>query len=196
MKCIEKISSFYNPLKPVHTVSSLHFSNLKSKHYLLIMCCVSILFTACKISYSLNGASIPPEAKTVSVTFFQSYASLAPPTLSQTFTEALRTRLSSQSRLTLIAKDGDLAFEGSITGYATSPVGIQSTDVAAQTRLTITVNVKYTCAFDEKKNFEQSFTKFADYKSDLPLSSVESRLIGEINEQLTQDIFNKALNNW
>jgi carbon monoxide dehydrogenase subunit G len=168
----------------------------KSKYYLLIGCCISILLTACRVSYSLNGASIPPEAKTVSVTFFQNYASLAPPTLSQKFTEALRTRLSSQSRLTLIPKEGDLAFEGSITGYATSPVGIQSTDVAAQTRLTITVNVKYTCSFDEKKNFEQSFSKFADYKSDQSLAAVESRLIDDINDQLTQDIFNKALNNW
>jgi hypothetical protein len=177
-------------------LSGLSSFHTKSKYFLLIMCCVSIFFTACRISYSLNGASIPPEAKTVSVTFFQNYASLAPPTLSQTFTEALRSRLSSQSRLALVSKGGDLAFEGSITGYATSPVGIQSTDVAAQTRLTITVSVKYTCSFDETKNFEQSFSKFADYKSDLNLAAVESGLIEQINEQLTQEIFNKALNNW
>jgi hypothetical protein len=168
----------------------------KSKYGLLIICSVSIFLSACRVSYSLNGASIPPEAKTVSVTFFQNYASLAPPTLSQRFTEALRNRLTSQSRLTLIPKEGDLAFEGSITAYATSPVGIQSTDVAAQTRLSITVNVKYTCSFDEKKNFEQSFTKFADFKSDQSLASAESKLIDEINDQLTTDIFNKALNNW
>lgn len=176
--------------------SGLSFFHSTSKYFVLIVCCASIFFAGCRVSYSLNGASIPPEAKTVSVTFFQNYASLAPPTLSQSFTEALRTKLSSQSRLTLISKEGDLAFEGSITGYSTSPVGIQSTDVAAQTRLSITVNVKYTCSFDETKNFEQSFTKFADYKSDKNLSSVEGQLIQEINDQLTQDIFNKALNNW
>jgi hypothetical protein len=148
------------------------------------------------VSYSLNGASIPPEAKTVSVTFFQNYAPMAPPSLSQNFTEALRTKLSSQSRLALISRDGDLAFEGSITGYSTMPVAIQSTDQAALNRLTITVNVKYTCSFDEKKNFEQSFSRFADYPSNKNLTSVESQLIQEINDQLTQDIFNKALNNW
>lgn len=155
-----------------------------------------MLWTACRVSYSLNGASIPPEAKTVSVTFFQNYAAMAPPTLSQSFTEALRTKLSSQSRLALISRDGDLAFEGSITGYSTMPVAIQSTDQAALNRLSITVNVKYTCSFDEKKNFEQSFSRFADYPSNQNLTSVESRLIQEINDQLTQDIFNKALNNW
>lgn len=157
---------------------------------------MSIFFTACRVSYSLNGASIPPEAKTVSVAFFQNYASLAPPVLSQTFTEALRTKLSSQSRLALVSRDGDLAFEGSITGYATMPVAIQSTDQAAQNRLTITVTVKYTCAFDEKRNFEQSFSRFADYPSNQNLTAVESKLMEEINDQLTQDIFNKALNNW
>lgn len=157
---------------------------------------MSAFFIACRVNYSLNGASIPPEAKTVSVTFFQNYASLAPPTLSQTFTEALRTKLVSQSRLALIQKAGDLAFEGSITGYSTMPVAVQSTDQAAQTRLTITVNVKYTCAFDEKRNFEQSFSRFADYPSNQSLATVENQLIQNIDDQLLQDIFNKALNNW
>lgn len=169
---------------------------LFSKHFLLLLGCICVLWTACHVSYSLNGASIPPEAKTVSVTFFQNYATMAPPSISQTFTEALRTKLSSQSRLALISRDGDLAFEGSITGYSTMPVAIQSTDQAAMNRLSITVNVKYTCSFDEKKNFEQSFTRFENYPSNENLTSVENRLIQLITDQLTQDIFNKALNNW
>ncbi len=146
--------------------------------------------------YGFSGATIPPEAKTVSVQYFQNQATLAPPTLSQTFTEALRDRLSSQTRLGLVNKNGDLNFEGSITGYSTSPIAIQSTDVAALNRLTITVNVKYTCNFDEKKNFEQSFSRFADYNSSQSLTTVEQELISQINEQLTLDIFNRALNNW
>jgi len=146
--------------------------------------------------YGFSGATIPPEAKTVSVQYFQNQATLAPPTLSQTFTEALRDRLSSQTRLGLVNKNGDLNFEGSITGYATSPIAIQSTDVAALNRLTITVSVKYTCSFDEKKNFEQSFSRFADYNSSQSLTTVEQELITQINEQLTLDIFNRALNDW
>lgn len=148
------------------------------------------------MNYSFSGASIPPEAKTVSVQYFQNVASLAPPTLSQTFTEALRDKLSSQTRLALISKAGDLSFEGSITSYSATPIAIQSTDQAALNRLTITVNVKYICSFDEKKNFEQSFSRFADYSSTQSLAAVEDQLIREINEQLVQDIFNRALNNW
>jgi len=165
---------------------------------LVIACAVfSIVFlSGCKIHYSFSGASIPPEAKTVSVQYFQNNASLAPPTLSQTFTEALRDKLGSQTRLGMVKKDGDLNFEGSITGYATAPIALQSNDQSASNRLTITVSVKHSCAFDTKKNFEQSFSRFADYKGTQSLSSVENDLIKSINEELVQDIFNRALNDW
>lgn len=171
-----------------------HFVN--KQQILCLVSCILILFSGCKMSYSFSGASVPPEAKTVSVEYFQNNASLAPPTLSQTFTEALRDKLSSQTRLGLVNKGGDLAFEGSVVGYLTSPIAIQSTDQAALNRLTITVNVKYTCAFDEKKNYEQTFSRFFDYSSAQSLAAVEDQLIRDINEQLVQDIFNKTLNDW
>lgn len=169
---------------------------LISKSRVITITLSFLLFVGCKINYSFNGASIPIEAKTVSVQYFTNNTSLAPPTLSQTFTEALRDKLSTQTRLGLVTKGGDLAFEGSITGYLTQPIAILSTDQAAMNRLTITVSVLYTCAFDETKNFERSFSRFVDYSSSENLTSVEDELIEEINVQLVQDIFNKALNDW
>ena len=173
-----------------------YFNIFKKYRVLTLVSCFLVLLSSCKMHYGFSGATIPPEAKTVSVQYFQTTATLAPPTLSQSFTEALKDKMSSQTRLALINKGGDLNFEGSITGYSSMPIAIQSTDVAALNRLTITVNVKYTCSFDEKKNFEQSFTRFADFKSSENLSSVEGNLITDINEQLTQEIFNRALNDW
>jgi hypothetical protein len=166
---------------------------------LILMSCILLLvsISGCKIHYTLSGASIPPEAKTVSVQYFQNNASLAPPTLSQSITEALRDKLSSQTHLGLVNKGGDISFEGSVTGYSTSPISIQSTsDQAALNRLTITVSVKYTCAFDEKKNFEQTFSRFSDYPSSQSLATAQDQLILDITDQLVQDIFNKALNDW
>lgn len=182
-------------------LSIKHKSNLKKRktnfsRVLISFVLIVLLLPACKMHYGFSGATIPPEAKTVSVQYFQNQASLAPPTLSQTFTEALRDRLSSQTRLGLVNKGGDLNFDGSITGYTTNPIAIQSTDLAALNRLTITVTVKYTCSFDEKKNFEQSFSRFADYTSSQSLTAVEQELIQTINDQLTLDIFNRALNDW
>jgi hypothetical protein len=154
-------------------------------------------FNACKVNYSFTGASIAPEVKTLSVLTFPNYAPLIQPTLSQNFTEALKDKFQSQTNLELVTRGGDMNFEGSITGYNAAPIAIQSgSDLAAQTRLTITVNVKFTNSKNEKQNFESTFSRYADFESSKSLSSEEDRLIKEINEQLVQDIFNKAVVNW
>lgn len=157
---------------------------------------VSGFFSSCKVKYSLSGATIPPEAKTVSVGFFTNNTTLGSPSMSQLFTEKLRDVVSSQTSLALMKQNGDLQFEGSVTDYNVAPVSIQRSDQAALNRLTVTVNVKYTNKFDATKNFEQSFTRFADFRAGSALSSVEAELLTEINRQLTEDIFNKAFNNW
>ena len=136
------------------------------------------------------------EAQTVSVQYFENNTSLAPPTLSQTFSEALRDKLSTQTRLALVNKDGDLAFEGKIIGYTADPVAILSSDQAAMNRLTITISVNYICKFDESKNFDQTFSRFVDYPSSKNLTEVEDELITDVNDQLVQDVFNRALNDW
>ncbi len=148
------------------------------------------------MKYSLNGATIPPEAKTISVAFFANNTTLGSPSISQKFTEKLRDMVSTQTSLALMKQNGDLQFEGAITDYNIAPVAIQSSDQAALNRLTMTVNVKYSNKFDATKNFEQAFTRFADYKTSSSLTAEEDRLLLEINRQLTEDIFNKAFNNW
>lgn len=155
-----------------------------------------LLTTGCKVKYSLNGATIPVEAKTVSVGYFENNTSLGSPAISQKFTEKLRDVVSTQTNLALMKQNGDLKFEGSIINYNIAPVAIQSNDQAANNRLTITVNVKYSNRFDVTKNFEQNFTRFADYKANTTISSQEDVLLSEINRQLTEDIFNRAFNNW
>ncbi len=166
---------------------------------ILHIVCYSLLIlltTGCKVKYSLNGATIPLEAKTVSVGYFENNTSLGSPAISQKFTEKLRDVVSTQTNLALMKQNGDLKFEGSIINYNVAPVAIQSNDQAANNRLTITINVKYSNRFDVTKNFEQNFTRFADYKANTTISSQEDVLLSEINRQLTEDIFNRAFNNW
>ena len=164
------------------------------KKYIYILCCVTLI--SCKVNYSFTGASIPEDVKTVSVQTFPSYAPLANANLSQTFTEALKNIFLSQTNLDLVAKEGDLQFEGSITGYNVTSVAIQGNETAALNRLTITVKAKFTNTKDKELNFETSFSRFLDYESSQNLASIEDELIKDINEQLTQDIFNKAVSNW
>ena len=151
---------------------------------------------ACKPRISLSGATIPAEAKTVSVGYFANNTTLGSPSLSQRFTEKLRDMVAQQTRLALVGRAGDLQFEGYISDYNVTPVQIQSTQSAAMNRLTITVKVAYINKFDETKNFDQTFTRFADFSADQTLAAVEADLVTEINRQLTEDIFTRAFNNW
>ena len=161
-----------------------------------VMIFLGVLWTSCKVSYSFSGASISPEVKTFTVKFFTKTASLGPASLSQTFTEKLKDKFITQTSLALTDKNADLTFEGSITGYNVSPIAIQTNEIAAQNRLTMTVNVKFTNLKDDKQNFESSFSRYADFESTTNLATIEDQLITEITDQLVDDIFNKAVINW
>ena len=163
---------------------------------------VSVLFVAgmlllngCGV-YSFTGASIPVEAKTLSVGYFRNRAASVQPTLSSVFTDYLREYLSNQSGLPIVEGFADLQFSGSITGYTVTPQSIQGNDQAALNRLTITVQVKYVNRFDSKFSFTQNFSRYRDYDARLSLSSVESGLIQEITEELVDDIYQRAFVNW
>ena len=85
--------------------------------------------------------------------------------------------------------------EGAITDYRVSPVGV-SNQAASSNRLTITVNVKFTNTKDSTKDFDTSFSRFVDFPSTQNIASIEQELVSQVNQQLIQDIFNKALINW
>lgn len=160
--------------------------------YLITLCG---LF-ACTANYSFTGASISPETKTISIQYFTNETNLAPPSISQDFTEALRDVFLSQTNLVLVENGGDLQLSGKITGYRTEAIAVQTDDFASGNRLQITVNAKFVNRNDEIQNFAQSFNRFADFNGDQDLSSVEAELIKNVNDQLIQDIFNRAVSNW
>ncbi|MDP2424436.1 MAG: LptE family protein [Bacteroidales bacterium] len=170
------------------------FKNRRVGLYLLAA--ISMAWMAGCGVYSFTGASVPPEAKTISIQTFRNNAPLIQPSLSQTFSDALRDKFMSQTSLSMVQRAGDLAIEGAITDYSTQPIAITGDQTAALNRLTITVKVKFTNRFDEKQGFEENFSRFEDYASNLALSAVEEGLIAQITEALVQDIFNRAVVNW
>lgn len=163
---------------------------------LVTVLCSVLLPVGCRMSVSLTGGTIDSRAKTVAINTFPNNASLVNPSLSQSFTTALKDKIQGQTPLTIVSRQGDYEIDGEIIAYTVSPVAIQGNETAAMNRLTITVRVRFTNKFDENQNFEQTFSRYADYASSRNLSSVESTLVTEINDALTDDIFNKAFVNW
>lgn len=171
----------------------------KTSFPFLALCLVAVLaisVTACKISYKFTGASIPIEAKTISIAYFPNQAPLVNPFLSQSFSEGLRDFFQRQVRLDMVERGGDLSFEGEITNYKLEPVSLQADATSAMTRLTIAVNVRFTNRYDAEQDFEKTFSQFLEFDDEVNFSSAEQTLVDEINKLLFDQIFNASVANW
>ncbi len=169
--------------------------------YILILFSAMLFLCSCKVTYSLSGASVPSDLRSITIVPYQNVAPLAPPSLGPTFTESTRNFFAAQTNLKLLPKGGDALLECRIVGYTVAPVAVQAAptggeNVAAASRLTVSVNVKYTNTLQEKQNFEQSFSMFGDFPSDRSLTSVEADLLKDIQQKINTDIFNRCFSNW
>lgn len=170
------------------------------RFHLLLM--ILMLFTAagCKINYSLSGATISPEVKSVFVDYFRNRSKVINPTLSQTFTEAMKDKFVNETGLSLRSESGDLEFSGEITGYDVRPLSVQKSesgmDFASMNRLTITVKVIFVNNKEHDQDFNTSFSAYFDWDSSKAINQVESEAVQVITTQLIDDIFNKSVANW
>ncbi len=162
----------------------------------MISLLAGLFLQACTVKYSFSGATIAPEVKTVSVDYFPNRAPTVLPNLSQEFTDALMDRIKSQTNLVFTNDVGDVSFEGEITDFRIEPVAITGNERAALNRLSISVRVKFTNQVEPQWDFETTFTKYAEYDSTRDPTEVQDELSGDIIEQLTEDIFNRAFVNW
>ncbi len=175
-----------------------------SKIYILLL----MLFVGCAAppKFSFRGGVLPESAKTISVQNFFLDVPAGPANMEVDFTERLREYYQRNTRLAVVPQNGHLMIEGAITGYGVTPVAPQSNntgntddlfqEVAGQQRLTVTIQVQYINTVQEDKDFDKSFSQFADFAPDKNLSDVENQLIDEIFERIIQDIFNQTVADW
>lgn len=155
---------------------------------------LGISMSSCGV-YSFTGAAI--EGKTINIHFIENNARNVVPSLSPTFTQKLRQRIISQTSLSQINNDKtDYDISGTITNYDVSISAVVGTEVSTKNRLTITANIAFINRKNEKLNFTQSFTRFADFNASQTVQSVETQLINDISDQIVDDVFNKCFVNW
>ena len=174
----------------------MNFKQLVRSAIITTLLCAATMLVGCTVKYSFSGASIPLEAKTVSIAYFPNNAPMVAPTLSSALTDALRDKFARQTKLQLVPTGGDLAFEGEITNYTSTPAAITANETAAMNRLTITVKVKFTNIYEPQFDYNKSFSSFVEYDANQLLQDVQDSLITDIVELLVQDIFNAAVANW
>ena len=160
--------------------------------YLFLLAFTIIAIQGC---YSLSGATI--EGKTINIHILENKARNVVPTLSSTLTDKIRSRILSQTGLASVnTENADYDMSGSITSYDVTVTGAQNTQTASKNRLTIAIQIVFKNRKNEKANFSQSFSRFSDFDASQSIQSVETALIDDIGNQLSDDIFNKAFVNW
>lgn len=164
--------------------------------YTILLSLVVLVLSACTISITMSGASIPENLSTFSVQYINNRAPLINPDLSQKLTDGLKDRIQKESRLVLVNEGGDIEFSGNITSYSTQPMALKADAVSVETRLSTTVKIRCRNFKDPKKDWEQTFTAYQDYDSENNLSDVEEELVTLIVDELTENIFNKAFSDW
>lgn len=160
-----------------------------------LACVVIAQLTSCVgAGYTFKGGIIP--GKTFSMNAFPNNASIINPSLSFLTVDALRQKILSESSLKFTESDGDAHFEGTITGYAITPIQATGNRISAQSRLTISVQVVYTNLANDKINYNKTFSDFDDFDNTVDFASVESQLVDKILKKLVDQIYNAAMEDW
>lgn len=158
-------------------------------------CWLAAGLSSCKV-YSFTGASVGNNIHTFSVELFQNRANNGPASLPQVFTDKLKQKFQTEANLSQATSEGDLQFRGAITGYVLTSDAPVAGATSGLNKLTISVQVEFTNNKDEKDHWTDNFSRYAQYSSSENLTSVEDKLISDINTQLVDDIFQKALVKW
>jgi len=157
------------------------------------------LLTSC---YTFKSTGIPPNVNTFYVAEFDNNTANVVPTLSYDFSQALLDKVLRESTLTYTEIDPDVEFSGYISRYQVTSVAPTERDGLPTTsfnRLDIGVQVDYLNNREEdatKKEWSQQFSFYLDYESTENLLDIQEDLIQQINDQLVEDIFNRAFSDW
>lgn len=160
----------------------------------LFLFTIAFTSSSCKnVFYTLSGSAA---TGTIQVVNFNNLSGGGPPYLAQKLTEDLKTYYLQNSRLRITNSEADYILEGDIIEYQVVPLAPTAAEQAAQTRINISVKVRFTDNKNPENSFEQNFTNYADFPQSTTLAQVEAQKIQEIFEKIIFDIFQKTVANW
>lgn len=168
---------------------------IQAKLYKFIALLFCLILSSCGV-YNFTGTA-PIDAESFQVNYFLNNAELIEPGIERTFTIKLQDLLVGQTSLTMTNTNADLVYEGEITQYRISPMTATADQTAAQNRLYMAINVRFTNKKNPEDDFEKTFSHFYDFPANTQLiGGTLNTALDEIYERITQDVFNASLAKW
>ena len=169
---------------------------MKHLRFLILFFC-ALGLQSCSISYKFNGASIDySKIRSIAISEFPNNAALVYPALSADLTQGIRDIYQRQTRLEVSRKSGDLELEGEITGYALTPMAISADSYSAETKLTITVKVRFTNNVNPEESFDKTYSAYQTFESSQMLSDVQEELCNLMIKEIAENIYNDTVARW
>ena len=164
---------------------------------ILFLLILSVMASSCRISYSSRTASIDYElTKTLMIAHFVNQAPLVYPPLEQRFNEEMKDMFTRNTRLQLVNQNGDMEIEGEIVGYELTPLAVQEDAFASETKLTMTVRMRFRNNKTDAPQIEERISANRTFSSNTVFDSVQDQLMGELIEEIVDQIFNATMANW
>ena len=170
------------------------------RHQLIIwitLVATVVTLSSCLISYRFNGASIDySKTQSISIADFPNNAAMVNPNLSNNLSEGIRDIYSRQTRLQILRRGGDMELEGEIVDYALTPMAISADNLSAETKLTITIKVRFTNNKAPEESFEKTYSAYQTFDSSRLLTDVQDELCATMITELAENIYNDTVAKW
>lgn len=170
------------------------------KHYfvqIVILFAMIGIVSSCRMSYTFRTASIDYDlTKTLFIGHFVNQAPLVYPPLEQRFNEEMQDMFTRNTRLQLVNQNGDMEIEGEIVSYELTPLAVQEDAFASETRLTMTVRMRFRNNKIDVPEREETISANRTFSSNTVFDSVQDQLTNELIEEIVDQIFNTTMANW
>ena len=169
---------------------------MKSIKYISLLLLIFVV-SSCRISYSFRTASIDYDlTKTLTIGRFINQAPLVYPPLEQRFNESMIDMFTRNTKLQLVDQNGDMEIEGEIVGYQLTPLAVQEDAFASETRLTMTVRMRFRNNKTDAPQMEETISANRTFSSNTVFDSVQDQLINDLIDEIVDQIFNATMANW
>ncbi len=145
--------------------------------------------------YTFKDVSIPPEVKTIKISYIENKARIVNPQLSPRLTDALQQKISNQTKLTrTTSDDAHYQISGAVTSYSVSTVGVSGRQ-SDQNQLTIGVHITFKNTLQNKTD-EFDVNRSFPFSANQTLDQAVNAQFPDILKNITDEIFNHIFSNW
>ena len=123
-------------------------------------------------------------------------AALVHAPLSANLSDGIRDLFQRQTRLQQVRRGGDLAIEGEIISYQLTPMSVSADSYAAETKLTITVKIRFTNNIAPEESFEKTYSAYQTFDASQMLSDVQDELCNTMITEIADQIYNDTVAKW